>query len=322
MADQAQGLCVAVVGAGEVGRRVVRELVTSPGVTEVVVDAARERVAALSASFGPRVVHAAAATRAPVVTVLATPEEDHPQRARRLLAAGSGVVSVSGAPGVAAALMDLDAQARAANRAVIPAAAFAPGLSSLLAEWASRRLPDLDEVHVAVTGTAGPACRAAAAASLEAVVREWRDGGWEERSGGSGGEQRWFPEPVGAVDCVVASSAEAAMLLRRFPGLTRVTHRRARLSRTPRLHRGQPDRPGAIVVEARGTSASGRTSVVLGVLDRPAHAAAATAAVTALSVVRDGVVGARSLAEAVDPTEVLIELARRGVRAAILDPAV
>jgi hypothetical protein len=63
--------------------------------------------------------------------------------------------------------------------------------------------------------------------------------------------------------------------------------------------------------------------VVLGALDRPAVAAGAVAALAAVWQAEGRIVrhGAGGLAELVEPLPFLVELARRGVRAAVFEGA-
>jgi len=79
---------------------------------------------------------------------------------------------------------------------------------------------------------------------------------------------------------------------------------------------------GAVRVELRGEVGGERRTVVYGVLDRPAVAASATAAVTALRVAAGGCApGATGLAGLGATRPILVELARRGVRAAVFEGA-
>jgi hypothetical protein len=77
-------------------------------------------------------------------------------------------------------------------------------------------------------------------------------------------------------------------------------------------------------VEVRGRRETGRDVTVLGAMDRPAVAAGAVAALTALWAAEGRLrrVGAAGLAELVDPVPFLTELSRRGVRAAVFQPEV
>ena len=171
------------------------------------------------------------------------------------------------------------------------APASPPGSVCLLARHAAAALDQVDEVHVAKVGTGGPACAEQHHRALGADGLDWRDGGWMARSGGSGRELCWFPEPVGGRDCYRAAVPDALLLVDAFGPLERVTarqaaNRRDRLTaRLPMLRRPHPEGgPGAIRVEVRGSRAGGRDVVVYGAMDRPAVAAGAVAAVTARAV--------------------------------------
>jgi hypothetical protein len=148
------------------------------------------------------------------------------------------------------------------------------------------------------------------------------------RPGGSGRELCWFPDPVGGVDCYRAALAEPLLLTPAFPGVQRVTanlgaNRRDRL--TARLPMLRPPHPeggvGALRVEVRGRRGSGRDERVLGVVDRPAVAAAAVAALAARWAAGGRLTraGAGGLAALVDPIPFLSALADRGVRAAAFE---
>ena len=72
-------------------------------------------------------------------------------------------------------------------------------------------------------------------------------------------------------------------------------------------------------VEVRGRRGGSRDVTVLGAMDRPAVAAGAVAALSALWAAQGRLrrPGAAGLAELVDPVPFLAELRRRGVRAAV-----
>jgi saccharopine dehydrogenase-like NADP-dependent oxidoreductase len=327
---------VAVLGAGAVGSRAVRQLASTPAVEAVTVADTDPRAAArcVAAIADDRVVEtdpgkewAAGAD----VGVLATPIGEHRARAERLLEQGAAVVSTSDDPDDVMALLDLDAEASERRTAVVVGAAFAPGLTDLLAAHAAASFDAVEEVHVARAGTGGPACARAHHRALRGgEVRDWRDGAWVRRRAGSGRELCWFPDPVGAVDCYRAAVPDALLLVPAFPGVQRVTgrvgaNRRDRLtSWLPMLRRPHPEgATGATRVEVRGRRGTGRDTVVLGALDRPAVAAGAVAALAAVWTIEGRLrrSGAAGLASLVEPLPFLVELARRGVRAAVFEGA-
>lgn len=315
----------AVVGAGVTGARVVRQLVHLSEVDAVAVRSRRPgRVADLADALGPK-VGPLGADLVPDVVVLAGQVGSHGIEGRRWLERGASVVSMSPDPEDIAELCDLDTAAERDGRFVVAGVAFAPGLSSFLAGWAGGGLDRVDEIHVALTGTAGPACEQWAAKALTGELREWRDGAWTTRQAGSGGELVWFPDPIGARDVRFADSGEPALLVEAFPGVQRVTYRiteprRGVAARVKRWRHGVVEEPGALRVEVRGQRGSSTEVIVLGMLDRPSTAAAATTALVASRVHAAGRSGAGSALRFLDPADVLIELAHRGVKAAVLDP--
>jgi saccharopine dehydrogenase-like NADP-dependent oxidoreductase len=320
---------IAVIGAGAVGTRLARQLVSSDDVTSVLLrDEDAERVAAVVESLGaPAAVDRASGDAVVDVdaVVLAGPVGAHVAPARAFLAARIPVVSVSDSMDDVRALLDLDHEARERGVPVVVGAGFAPGLSCVLARHAAAGFDSVDEIHVARVGTGGPACARQHHAALGGEAIDWRDGTWVHRPGGSGRELCWFPDPIGGRDCYRAALADALLLAPAFPGVARVTARvgatrRDRLTaRLPMLWPTHPEGgPGAVRVEVRGRRGTGRDVVVLGAMDRAAVAAGAVAAVTArLAAAGElATAGAAGLAAQVDPLPFLAELARRGVRAA------
>lgn len=323
---------VAVIGVGAVGARAARQLVSSTDVGPVVLrDVDDRRVDGAARSLGDQAVaELPPYTDLPdvAVAVLATPAGTHTALARDLLARNVSVVSVSDAVDDVRGLLDLDPEARERGRSVVVGAGFSPGLSCVLARHAAAAFTDVDEIHVATTGTGGPECARQHHRALGDNAIDWRDGGWVSRRGGSGRELCWFPDPVGARDCYRAARPEALLLAPAFPGVARVTARMAatrrdRLTaRLPMLRRPHPEGgPGAIRVEVRGSQGDGHQVRVLGAMDRPAVAAGAVAAVATVAVLDGSVLrpGAAGLAELVEPIPFLSELARRGVKAAVFE---
>jgi hypothetical protein len=326
-------LTVAVLGAGAVGSRAVRQLASSPAVTGVLVaDRERARAAAVKAAIAdaPRV------RSVPVdgswwagadVAILATESGDHGVVAERLLESGVAVVSTSDAVGDVEHLLALDPEARERGIPVVAGAGFAPGLTCVLAAYAAAGFDAVDEIHVARVGTGGPACARQRHRSLAAETVEWRDGAWSRRRASSGRELCWFPEPIGAEDCYRAATPDPLLLVPVFPGVSRVTsksaaNRRDRLTaRFPMLRPPHAEGgPGGIRVEVRGQRGTGRDLTVLGAMDRPAVAAGTVAALAALAVGAGEVApGAGGLAGRVAPEPMLAELARRGVKVALFE---
>lgn len=296
-ADAGRRASVAVVGAGVVGARVRRNVAASYDVV-------------------PRDLAAD-------VVVLASPGP-HAPAAAKLVERGVHVVSTSGALDDVRDLIDLDDAARNTGATVVVGAAASPGLSGLLARHLAARLAGCDELHVAVHGTAGPACAREHHRALAGWAIGWHDGAWIERAAGSGRELCWFPEPVGARDCYRGELADPLLLHRSFPDVSRISARRAATRRdrlTARLPMLSPPHVeggvGALRVEARGHDETGaRVAHVLGVAELIGTAAAAVAAAMV------GVVAAGQHAGGVlttsDPdvaaTDVLRIVQRHGVR--------
>ncbi|MCC5951504.1 MAG: Gfo/Idh/MocA family oxidoreductase [Acidimicrobiia bacterium] len=323
---------VAVLGAGAVGARTCRQLVTGEVVTELVVREHRAgRRSDVVTSLGEPARADEADYDAPLdvdAVVVTGPAGTQAPLARTFLRRGLPVVTTADGVEDMRALLALDAEARERGITVVAGAGMAPGLTDVLAALGARRLTAVDEVHVSKCGTAGPACAREHHRALGGHSVDWRDGGWSERPGGSGRELHWFPDPVGAKDCYRGALPDALTLVPTFPGVARVTARMAatrrdRLTaRLPMLRRPHPEAgPGAVRVELRGTVGEGRAVVVFGAMDRPSVAAGAVAAqavewLLAGRMNRSGVAG---LGELVAPGPFLAELAARGVRCAIFE---
>jgi hypothetical protein len=261
------------------------------------------------------------------VVLLAMPG-GHRAVAEAVFVQGGHVVSVSDNVGEVRSLLGLDTEASRLGLHLVVGAGFSPGLSCVLATLGGRSFERVDEIHVAKVGTAGPACARQHHRALAEHVFDWRDGEWEERSGGSGRELCWFPDPVRAVDCYRAGTPEALLLVPAFPGVNRVTarmgaNRRDRLTaRLPMMRRPHPEGDlGAIRVEVRGVQGTARDDRVLGVIDRPAIAAGAVSALACrwAAAGRLSRTGAAGLASLVDPAPFLSALAARGVKVAIFE---
>ena len=321
---------VLVCGAGAVGARAARHLVADAGIERVLVhDTDRKRQAAVVASLGDhaRAVDEPDPAGADIV-LLASPAGRQLAVARRAVGAGRHVVSVADSVGAVEGLLDLHAEARERGVVVAVGAGFGPGLSCVLARHASGELDTVDEVHVAHHGTGGPACARQHHNALRRVGLDWRDHSWRRRPPGSGRELCFFPDPIGGSDCYRAALPDALLLVPAFPGVSRVTARRA-ATRRDRLTAGLPmlrpphaeGRIGGLRVEVRGRRGQARDTIVLGAVDRPAVAAGTVAAVTARWVAsgRTSGTGAAGLAALVEPLPFLHELARAGVRAAVFE---
>ena len=321
---------VGVIGAGAVGARAARQLMSSVAVARVLVsDNDPARADAVVASLG---TEQASVSDSPDVdvAVLATPGELHAEQARGLLERGVPVVSTADCVEDVRALLELDGLARRRDVALVIGAGFSPGLTCVLAAHAASSLDRVDEVHVAKVGTGGPSCAQAHHRALAGEAVDWRDGAWVTRRAGSGRELCWFPDPIGGADCYRAALPDALLLAPAFPGVERITarlgaNRRDRITaHLPMLRPPHPEGgPGGARVEVRGRRGTARVVQVLGAMDRPAVAAGTVAAVAAVSAGLRQLrrTGAGGLAELADPLPFLSELAQRGVKAAVFEGA-
>ena len=334
----AAGRRVGVLGAGAVGARCARQLLGSDAVTEVVVSdplpgRAAEVVASLGSGARVAPTTAGGSPDGPLevdVVVLCGPAGTHATEASAHLDRGCSVVSTADDADDVRALLALHDRAVDHDATLVLGAGFSPGLSDLLAAHAAARFDTVTEIHVARMGTGGPACASTHHRALGGTSEDWRDGAWVRRPAGSGRELVWFPDPIAGRDCYRAAVPDALLLAPAFPGVARVTARlaatrRDRLtSRLPMLRRPHADGgPGALRVELRGTMDGAHEVLVLGAMDRPAVAAGAVAAVAAAAVARGSARrrGAGGMASLFEPLPLLLELARRGVRCAVFDPA-
>jgi hypothetical protein len=267
---------VHVVGRGVVAQRLDRMLRRRP----VIVHDARWS-AVTGVSPGDIVVLAHGGEHAPTVPAL--------------LDRDLHVVTVGDSLDDIAALLDLDVDGL--ERSLVVGAAMSPGLSGLIARYLASSFATVDEVHIAVHGTAGPTCARAHHRSLSGLSPAWRDGVWVDHVGGSGRELCWFPEPVGAKDSYRARIASPLLLHRAFPEAVRISARRSARRRdrfTAWLPMLRPPHPeggvGALRVEVRGADPTGaRLCLIAGIAELVGTAAAATAAAF-VTAVADGVV--------------------------------
>jgi hypothetical protein len=226
------------------------------------------------------------------VAVLAHPVE-HYSLARAFGLRGASVVTVGDDIDDTHQLIMLGDLFETAHSTLVVSGGMSPGLSGLLARHLADQLASADEIHVAIHGTAGPACARTHHRSLSRRSPGWHDGEWVEYLGGSGRELCWFPEPVGALDCYRADTSDPLLLHAAFPRAERVSARRSARRRdrlTARLPMLSPPHQeggiGALRVEVRGADrAGGRVCSIVGVAERVGTAAAATAAAFATTLV-------------------------------------
>lgn len=294
---------VHVVGRGIVGSRLYRMLSGPNGV--------------------PAVLHGGrwspGGTEPGDVVVLAHPGASV-ERAADLVGRGRHVITTGASLPEAARLLAV----RCGDVSLVPGATMAPGLSGLIARHLAGQLASVDEIHVAIHGTAGPACARAHHRSLSGLAPTWRDGRWVDHVGGSGRQLCWFPEPVGAKDCYRARVSSPVLLHEAFPEASRLSFRcsaRRRDRFTAWLPMLSPPHPeggvGALRVELRGADAEGRRLVlVAGVAELVGTSAAATAAAFATAAA-DGLLPVGPLVpggDGVPTVEILRRVERHGVR--------
>jgi hypothetical protein len=339
---------ILVVGAGAVGRRAARQLAETQGVDRILVaDAARGRAAAVAEQIGAvatAVEWAIDAPLPPEVAAVAVAVDGPGERsiAERAVEAGVPMAGCSDDPGNVRSLLDLDDAAREAGVTLAAGCGLAPGLADVLARHAADALEQVEEIHVARAGFAGPSCASALHRAGRGPALEWRDGTWVRERAGSGRQLVWFPGPVGGLDCRRAGSAQAALLLDAFPKVSRATMRVATGRREPAplpdvrppafararaRRRADPDGDwGAVWVEVRGRRGRSQEVLIYGAVDRMAFAAGAVLAQTAAWLAGLGPNsasqrGTHGLGALVDPVPFLAELARRGVKAAAFEGA-
>lgn len=308
---------IGLVGAGLVGAHAVDALIQRGQAQLLVHDvnvAASNRLVSKRSSARNRVtaVQVNDLFSANVV-VLACPPP-HAKAARRFLESGVGVVSCSDDVDDTLAMLELDAMARAAGRTLVVGATMSPGLSGLLVRAISLGFDDVDEAHVAIHGTAGPACAQQHHRALGGQAIGWHDGDWLRRPAGSGRELCWFPDPVGPRDCYRAELTDPLVIQRALPELTRVTVRMSATRRdrlTARLPMLTPPHAeggvGALRIEVRGWRNAGRHVEVVGIADRVGHVAGLVAAATARRLIAgDFSAGVRVLGDAGSPNADLL----------------
>ena len=325
MTDAGPGPTIGVIGVGATGARAARQLASRDDVGPVVISGTGARPDALQRSLGDRATVGDPFTHDLSALLLAGPAGTHVDHARRAVRQGVHVVSTADSVDEVEALLALDADAVANGVSVVVGAAFSPGLTCVLARHVAAWVDEIDEIHVARFGTGGPACARQHHGALSSRARDWRDGEWVRRPGGSGRELCVFPDPLGSIDCYRAAIPEALLLHRAFPAAQRITARQAANRRQrltawlPMLRRPHPEgRIGAVRVEVRGRRDGAAVNEVVGAIDRPAVAAGAVAGLaTRWAVAGRLAPGAAGLASLSEPIAFLDDLVDLGVRAAV-----
>lgn len=285
---------IGIFGAGVVGSRVAETLSFDSIRSVLVFDSSQvvaQRLARrlLQTNSSIRAVNLGELQYAKVV-VLAGPSP-HAQIAREFLEKNVSVVSTSDDIADCLNLLTLSELAVKNNATLIVGAASSPGMSGLLVRNMSKSFDNIDEVHVALHGTGGPACARQHHRALSGQSIGWHDGEWLRRPAGSGRELCWFPEPVGAYDCYRGELPDPLLIKRAFPELSRVsarvsaTRRDRVFSRMPMLIPPQAEGGmGGLRVEVRGTRNGERIVDVVGVAERVGQVAGAVSGCMAQAI--------------------------------------
>ena len=306
---------IGIFGAGVVGSRVAESIAVDPAISVSVYDASQvvaQRLARrlLETNLLIHAVSRNELNKAKVV-VLAGPSP-HALIARELLEANISVVSTSDDIADCLNLLTLSELATQNKVMLIVGAASSPGMSGLLVNNISKSFDTVDEVHVAIHGTGGPACARQHHRALSGQSIGWHDGEWLRRPAGSGRELCWFPEPVGAYDCYRGELPDPLLIKRAFPELSRVTARvsatrRDRVfARMPMLIPPQAEGGmGGLRVEVRGAKNGARVVEVVGVAERAGQVAGVVSGCVARSISADEISrpGAFVLGEPALPNE-------------------
>jgi hypothetical protein len=301
---------VALIGHGVVGRRIANWLAS-----------ARRAVVQIDT----RQVDVASSSRLDDVSVavLAHPGPHHPDTIA-LLDRGISVISVGDRLADVEAMMWESERAERSGAALVLGAGMSPGLVGLIARHLTGQLAVVDEIHVAIHGTAGPACARQHHRALAGQASAFDDGAFVSARAGTGRELAWFPEPVGAYDCYRAEVPAPIVLHRSFPDVSRITarmsaNRRDRFtSRLPMLT--PPHREGgvgAVRVEVRGADDTGaRVTLIAGIAEMVGTASAATALGYLDAHLNGGIPAGLVLPgdDGLDTTALLRAIERRGVR--------
>ena len=303
---------LALVGSGVVARRIDKRLaLTDDGRSVIVVD--------------PRIVDLATTRRLDDVEIVVLAHAGpHHAAAVALLERGIHVVSVGDQVDDVAALLDEGERADVNDAALVVGAGMWPGLTGLIARHLAAQFAEIDEIHLALHGTAGPACARQHHRALAGESTSFDDGTFRTARSGTGRELAWFPEPVGAYDCYRAELPAPLVLHRTFPQVSRITARMSANRRdrfTSRLPMLTPPHKeggvGACRVELRGSAPSGaRLTVIGGIAEMVGTATAATACAYVEALVRDQLRPGLVLPgdESLDTTALLRDAVRFGVR--------
>ena len=309
---------IGIFGAGVVGARVAESLSIESQTSILVYDSSQIVAQRLARRLSETNSLIKATNRSELhrakVVVLAGPLP-HTPVAKEFLGKGVSIVSTSDDIADCLNLLSLSELATENKATLIIGAASSPGMSGLLVRNLSKAFDSIDEVHIALHGTGGPACARQHHRALSGQSIGWHDGEWLRRPAGSGRELCWFPEPVGAYDCYRGELPDPLLIKRAFPELVRVT---ARVSATrrdrvfarlpmlipPRAEGGM----GGLRVEVRGTKNGERVVDVVGVAERVGQVAGVVSGCVArsISVGEISQPGAFVLGESSLPNEALL----------------
>jgi saccharopine dehydrogenase-like NADP-dependent oxidoreductase len=285
---------IGIFGAGVVGSRVAESLSVESQTSIAVYDSSQIVAQRLARRLSETNALIKATSRSELhrakVVVLAGPLP-HTPVAREFLEKGVSVVSTSDDIADCLNLLSLSDLATENKVTLIIGAASSPGMSGMLVRNLSKAFDSVDEVHIALHGTGGPACARQHHRALSGQSIGWHDGEWLRRPAGSGRELCWFPEPVGAYDCYRGELPDPLLIKRAFPELVRAT---ARVSATrrdrvfarmpmlipPRAEGGL----GGLRVEVRGTKNGERVVDVVGVAERVGQVAGVVSGCVARSI--------------------------------------
>ncbi|MFZ9246560.1 MAG: hypothetical protein ACO3DV_07920 [Ilumatobacteraceae bacterium] len=309
---------IGIFGAGVVGARVAESLSIESQTSILVYDSSQIVAQRLARRLSETNSLIKATNRSELhrakVVVLAGPLP-HTPVAKEFLGKGVSIVSTSDDIADCLNLLSLSDLATENKATLIIGAASSPGMSGLLVRNLSKAFDSIDEVHIALHGTGGPACARQHHRALSGQSIGWHDGEWLRRPAGSGRELCWFPEPVGAYDCYRGELPDPLLIKRAFSELVRVT---ARVSATrrdrvfarlpmlipPRAEGGM----GGLRVEVRGTKNGERVVDVVGVAERVGQVAGVVSGCVArsISVGEISQPGAFVLGESSLPNEALL----------------
>ncbi len=309
---------IGIFGAGVVGSRVAESLSVELPTSIAVYDSSQiiaQRLASRLSGTNPLIKASSRSELHHVKVIVLAGPLPHAPVAKEFLEKGVSVVSTSDDIADCLNLLSLSDLASEKKVTLIIGAASSPGMSGLLVRNLSKAFDSVDEVHIALHGTGGPACARQHHRALSGQSIGWHDGEWLRRPAGSGRELCWFPEPVGAYDCYRGELPDPLLIKRAFPELVRVT---ARVSATrrdrvfarmpmlipPRAEGGM----GGLRVEVRGTKNGERVVDVVGVAERVGQVAGVVGGCVARSISVDEISqpGAFVLGELSLPNEVLL----------------